>query len=97
MQPLAAPLLRWDSRDVGGVNFITPVKEQGACGACVSFSVVAAAEAAMFSKLRPGPANTLDFSETVSGVCSGGGRGAVGCGACSAERCTLHALTWTAF
>jgi hypothetical protein len=67
VQPLAALPLRWDSRNVGGVNFITPVKEQGACGACVSFSVLAAAEAAMFSKLRPGPANTLDFSETVSG------------------------------
>jgi hypothetical protein len=64
-QPPASPPLHWDSRNASGFNSITPVKTQGACGACVAFAVVAAAEAAMFSKLRPGPTNMLDLSELV--------------------------------
>ena len=40
---LAAPA-RWDWRDVGGRNFVTPVRNQGGCGSCVSFGTVSTLE-----------------------------------------------------
>ena len=34
----------WDWRDVKGKNYISPAKNQGGCGSCVAFSIVAALE-----------------------------------------------------
>lgn len=50
-----------DWRNVGGRNFITPVRDQGNCGSCVSFGCVAAVEAACLIG-RPDNAKT-DLSE----------------------------------
>ena len=65
---LAALPDRWDSRSAGGVNMVSPPRDQGSCGACVAFSFIAAAEAAVFSKTRPAATNSYDFSEQVGAV-----------------------------
>ena len=52
----------YDLRNVGGKNFITPVKDQDACGNGVVFDVVAAVEGT-FKKQRNNPNLDLDYSE----------------------------------
>lgn len=66
----------WDSRlsnatGSGTYNFISPVKDQGGCGSCVTFATVSVAEtsAAIGSKLA-GP-NTFDLSEQWLWYCNG--------------------------
>ncbi|XP_071781508.1 dipeptidyl peptidase 1 [Centroberyx gerrardi] len=36
---------RWDWRDVNGVNFLSPVRNQGSCGSCYSFATMGMLEA----------------------------------------------------
>ncbi|XP_040026541.2 dipeptidyl peptidase 1 [Gasterosteus aculeatus] len=36
---------RWDWRDVGGVNFVSPVRNQASCGSCYSFAAMGMLEA----------------------------------------------------
>ena len=52
----------YDLRNVDGKNYITPVKNQGGCGSCVAFGVVATAEG-MFRWQHDNPNLSVDFSE----------------------------------
>jgi C1A family cysteine protease len=53
---------QFDSRNAGGANYVTPVKDQGDCGSCVSFGTVATMETvAAFTRGQPGL--KLDLSE----------------------------------
>jgi C1A family cysteine protease len=52
----------YDLRNVGGNNFITPVKNQGGCGSCVAFGVAATVEGA-YRRLHNNPNLAVDYSE----------------------------------
>jgi len=65
----AAAPAAFDWRSNGGKNFISPVKDQGGCGSCVSFCAVAALEALA----RINHARVLDASEADLHFCSSHG------------------------
>ena len=52
----------FDWRNAGGRNFMTPVKDQGACGSCVAFGSSATVEATLRCE-RNDPALPVDLSE----------------------------------
>ena len=57
----AAPAA-YDLRNVGGKNFITPIRDQGGCGSCVAFGSAATVEGT-FRVQRNDPNLAIDFSE----------------------------------
>lgn len=60
--PSASLPASFDLRNLGGRNYITPIKNQGGCGSCVAFGVVASMEStAEYS--RGVPNLNLDLSE----------------------------------
>lgn len=62
----------WDWRDVGGDNYVTPVRNQGACGSCWAFAATAGVESAtIISHGKPG--YDYDLSEQHILSCSGAG------------------------
>ncbi len=65
----------FDWRNVGGNNFITPVRDQGGCGSCVSFGTTAAVEA-KFRIQRANPAVDVNLSEASLFFCIGPASGA---------------------
>jgi len=58
----------WDWRDVGGSNWVTPVKNQGSCGSCWAFGCIVQLESAtMIANAGPTP---LDLSEQYMVSCN---------------------------
>jgi Papain family cysteine protease/Repeat of unknown function (DUF346) len=67
-KPVAIPpAVDW--RNVGGVNYVTPVKDQGNCGSCVSFCTTATVESTVLIQHK----ETLDLSEADLHFCSAHG------------------------
>jgi len=63
------PRLDWRDRD--GVSWVTPVRDQGACGSCWGFSAVGAVESAILLQSgNAGLASTLDLSEQMLLSCT---------------------------
>jgi C1A family cysteine protease len=52
----------YDLRNIGGKNFITPIKDQGSCGSCVAFGTCASIEG-QYRVQRNDPTLPIDLSE----------------------------------
>jgi C1A family cysteine protease len=64
----------YDLRNVGGRNFVTPIKNQGSCGSCVAFGAVATVESTL--RVQRGDANlAIDLSEAHLFYCHARARG----------------------
>jgi hypothetical protein len=63
----------WDWRDVGGMDWTTPIRDQQACGSCVAFGTVAVLEA-MLKRHYDDATLQVDLSEAYLFFC--------GCGDC---------------
>ncbi len=62
---------RLDWRDVDGVSYVTPVRNQGNCGSCVVFGTLASLEARIqYDRNRPN--SGIDLSEQHCFSCGGG-------------------------
>lgn len=61
----------FDWRNVSGQDYVTPVKNQGGCGSCVSFCSCAVIESAVQIKLK-NPNHSIDLSEGFLQFCGGG-------------------------
>ncbi len=74
----AAPPPAKDWRSVGGQHYVTPVRNQGACNACVAFASIAAFETtAQIARKNPQP--PVDLSEADLWFCWGPAHGAGSC------------------
>ncbi len=73
--PLKGPKLelpeRFDWRDVDGVNWVTPIRDQASCGSCVAFGTMAAFEARI-NIYSESPGEDMDLSEQHIFSCGGG-------------------------
>ncbi|HEX8069718.1 MAG TPA: C1 family peptidase [Pyrinomonadaceae bacterium] len=74
---LGAPTT-FDWRNVGGSNYVTPIKNQGGCGSCVAFGTCATVETT-FRVQRGNPALAIDLSEAQLFYCIARSEGAT-CG-----------------
>jgi C1A family cysteine protease len=69
-QELPAPPASVDWRNKDGSNFITPIRNQGECGACVSFATCASVESRL-ALLEEDEDPNLDLSEAHLFFCAG--------------------------
>src|SRR5712691_11130900 len=60
----------FDYRDINGDNFVTPIRDQSECGACVAFGCIAAIEATL-NRQRNTVNPALDLSEAHLFFCYG--------------------------
>jgi C1A family cysteine protease len=68
---LSGPLpSEWDWRNVNGVNWITPIRNQASCGSCVAFGSLGALEAVV--QIEKGKIFDCDLSEAFLFFCGGG-------------------------
>ncbi len=65
---IAAPAA-YDLRNVGGANYVTPIKNQGGCGSCVAFGVASTIETRV--RLQRGAGTAIDLSEAHLFFCYG--------------------------
>lgn len=71
----AAALAQLDLRNVNGHSFVTPVRDQGACGSCWAFAVAGAMESRLLQLLAVGD---LDLAEQVLVSCDSRSQGCGG-------------------
>jgi len=70
--PAISVPLKLDWRNYNGNNYVTPVRDQGGCGACWAFATTAALESNMLITGNT-PGISLDLSEQALLSCSGAG------------------------
>jgi C1A family cysteine protease len=70
--PLAGAPLGVDWRNYNGLNYVTPVRNQGGCASCWAFATTAALES-FFLRQENLPGQNEDFAEQVLVSCSGAG------------------------
>lgn len=61
----------YDSRDVNGVSYVTPIKNQQNCGSCYSFGATAGAEGSYNKATGRTDRNLVQFSESYIAWCLG--------------------------
>jgi len=69
----AALPISYDWRDVDGLNYVTPIKNQASCGSCVGFATISALEAVV--QIEIGEIFDCDLSESHLFFCGGGSCG----------------------
>lgn len=72
---IGATATAYDWRNVGGKNFVTPIRDQGGCGSCVSFGSTATVEA-MYRIQRNNPTMDVNLAEASLFFCVGPATGA---------------------
>lgn len=61
-----------DWRNVKGVNWTTPIRNQGGCGSCVAFGTIGALESLLKIRTYDDPNHVIDLSEAHLLFCGGG-------------------------
>ena len=61
----------YDLRNIGGKNFVTPIKNQSTCGSCVAFAAVATVESRLLIQRNNPDPNAVDLSEAHLFFCHG--------------------------